>query len=197
MNSCDDTPITPPPLNSPRLLHQSQMTVNSTGNFPFGDSGNWIVAYGYANREEYKELERILTSYGSILNSKANANWFAIKYGSQLAAEKALCSQPIILSSNKLCGTVRGSPQLLQTLRAQQPHDCLKSADYALNAARSEVKGALESEPSVLSEEDILAQHYAQDEYDCDRRHADSICERMLAWLFGWDKPVAQKSHTD
>jgi len=196
MASRDNTPITPPPANSPRLLQHSQVLANPSNDFPSGDSGNWVVSYGYANREEYKELERILTSYGSIINSQANANWLAIKYESRLAAEKALCSQPIRLTTNSLCGTVRGSSQLLQTLRAQQPNDSLKSAEYAFNAV--ETKGKEMTLGSAgLSEEDILAQYDVQDQYDSDLRHSGSICEKVLAWLFGWDKVPAHKPHAD
>ncbi|CAJ1940485.1 unnamed protein product [Cylindrotheca closterium] len=196
-SSRDNTPITPPPVNSPRLLHQSPVLVNQRSDFPSCDSGNWVVSYGYANREEYKELERILTSYGAIIDSQANANWLAIKYESRLAAEKALCSQPIKLSSNSLCGTVRGSSQLLQTLRAQQPNDSLKSVEHGLSAVKTKGK-EMTLGSAGLSEEDILAQYDVQDQYDSDWRHAGSICEKVLAWLFGWDNilPV-NKPHAD
>lgn len=182
----ENTPITPPPMNSPRLLQESQSMVKSAGDFPSGDSsGNWIVSYGYSSREEYKELERILTSYGSIINSHANANWLAIKYESRLAAEKALCSQPIKLSSNSLCGTVRGFPQLLETLRAQQPNNSLQSAENVVTCRSSEGKSTSpESKSFVLREEDIL-----QNGQNSDWRHSDSLCEKLLFWLFAWEKP--------
>lgn len=195
MSSRDNPPITPPPVNSPRLLHPSAL-VNSRSDFPSGDSGNWVVSYGYGSREEYKELEGILTSYGSITSSQANANWLATKYESQLAAEKALCSQPIRLSSNSLCGTVRGSSQLLQTLRAQQPNDSLKSAVYRLNAIERKDKEMTHGSAG-LSEEDILAQYDLQDQYDSDWRQSASICEKVLTWLFGWDNVPAQKPHSE
>lgn len=190
VNVLDDHPMTPPPVNSPRLLVQTNQE-QPKKDFPTDESNHWVVSYGYANREEFKELERILTSYGPISQNHANANWLAIKYESRLAAEKALCSQPIKLSSNSLCGTVRGSQQLLQSLQAQQPSKQRTLGNQSATAPLGK-SSEMQIESASLSEEDILARY---DGYDGMQRNNGSICEKVMAWLFDWDR--MNKPHSD
>jgi hypothetical protein len=199
--------VTPPPLASPRLLwdqHHPQSTELSTV-APTSDTNNWIVAYGYSNREEYQELVRILNGYGQILQQQSNGNWLAVKYESRLAAEKALCSQPIRLTSNSLCGTVRGAAQLLQSLRDQQRNEALKTTTTP-SLSSSAPSFAFPSETMAdnqhmtqsngLEEKDILAQYNKHDGDDSHRRPPTSVCEKLLAWFFEWDS-TTHHSHSD
>ena len=179
--------IKAPNVSSPAILRPVETppgTVRST-------DGNWVVAYGYTDRQEFNDLMRVLSGHGSIRQQHSNGNWLAVQYDNTLSAEKALCCQPIRLANSpSLCGTVRANSQLLQSLLSQPP-----------SSSNAEPKGFLTAAPKLdsnsprkkmfheaqrnqsLEEEDILA-HY--DDYDTTRQAPTSVCEKLFAWYFGW-----------
>ena len=113
-------PLTPVPVASPPLLKKENKVdsyFQTLSNFSSESlvADHWVVAYGYTSSNEYEELLRILSSFGSIEKHEAGGNWLAVLYESRLSAEKALVSQTILLK-NTLCGMARGTPSLLQSL---------------------------------------------------------------------------------
>eukprot|EP00980_Cylindrotheca_fusiformis_P020757 scaffold7755_cov104-Cylindrotheca_fusiformis.AAC.2 len=196
-SSSAENNLTPPPIASPRLLweqnHHPKDAKLSTVEM-ITDTNNWIVAYGYSNSEEYKELERILNGYGQILQQHSNGNWVAVRYESRLAAEKALCSQPIRLTSNSLCGTVRGAPQLLQSLRDQRRNE---ASSPSLTSQRSSGRISMDTRPNVLEEKDILAHYSGNDNGENHHKAHTSICEKLLSWVLDWDSTSRHHPHAD
>jgi hypothetical protein len=162
---------------------------------------HWVVGYGYTNREEYQELLEVLTSHGPILQKQeSSSNWLAIQYEGLLAAEKALCSQPIRLAySGALCGTVRGSPQLLQGLQARSHNLLLTASKEPTTTTLTTSNNALVyHKASSLNEEDILAQYVEEDEEG--NRRSTSVCDKLFAWYFGWSddsKHLQYHPHSD
>jgi hypothetical protein len=191
--------VEPAPVASPYILNHQTPTKTSTihsNNTSYSSfSEHWVVAYGYRTTQEYHELMDRLTSYGKIVkqqSSNGRNNWFALQYEGFLSAEKALCGQPIILSTNSLCGTVRGSPELLQGLvgggvgdysPASGQNVFLSIEDEAHTTTNNTVVGG-KSTYSSLKEEDILA--YGS-HGKTDRAHRrKSVCEKVVSWYFGW-----------
>jgi hypothetical protein len=164
------------------------------------------VAYGYTTRDELDELMDLLGAHGPTLQTHANGNWLAIHYEGLLAAEKALCRQPIRLSSLSLCGTVRASQQLLQGLLAQPPVPLISAndsnADNNSSTHLSLTTHTTHRQFSSLQEEDILA-HYPSDgrtneQGSLSRRVPTSVCEKFFSWYFAWDDDDREaKSHLD
>ena len=174
----DFTP--PPPVQTPEPMRNRLAPSTSTS---LSEAENtWVVAYGYSNREEYLELLQILLGFGTIIEQQSNRNWLALKYEARLSSEKALCSQPIVLSSASLCGTVRGSPQLLRRLSAQSPSEVL-----ALRNPGPSSKSLAMTQRKLLQEEDILAE-YAIESTDVNKRAPSSVCEKLMFWYFGWEQ---------
>jgi hypothetical protein len=198
------TPLTPPPVASPPLIwkqqeqeHFSKPTASSISDSS-GSSSHWIVAYGYTTRDELDELMDLLGAYGPTLQTHANGNWLAVHYEGRLAAEKALCRQPIRLSSLSLCGTVRASQQLLQGLLAEPPVPLMSTNDSNANNNSSTHRSTLtmthttHQRFSSLQEEDILAHHASDgrtnEQGSLSRRLPTSVCEKFFSWYFAWDK---------
>lgn len=150
---------------------------------------HWVVAHGYTSSNEYKELLGILSSFGTIQSQEAGGNWLAVQYESRLAAEKAMCCQPILLS-NTLCGITRGTPSLLQSLSSSS-----SSSSPSNKGGTAEQKQSSEpktAKPSSLptgkvGEQDILLlENSAYESREPYRPR--SVCDKICAWYFGWDE---------
>ena len=198
--------IASPSIQSPEMIrYQQPLTATETSlsvydNSISGNNNHWVVAYGYTNQEEFEELLYILSGYGTTVTKFSNRNWLALQYECRTAAEKALCSQPIILKSASLCGTVRGSKNLLERLRSQPSLPPLlmgSSTNKSLSSYSSfnNNKNMLMMEKNqALEEQDILAQYNTDrsngDYYDQDTNmdsYPASICEQLFSWYFGWN----------
>jgi len=166
---------TPVPVTSPPYLGANKCNTSSSSCF----ESHWVVAYGYTSSTEYKELLAILSSFGRIQRQEASCNWLAVQFESRLSAEKAICCQPVLLA-NSLCGIARGTPSLLQKLNTgkqqqqQQPQNT--------------VQGSVKSEISKLDESDILLLENSSYTGNSQLNQSKSICDKMLAWYFGWDE---------
>lgn len=121
--------MSPPPATATGTF-PTMMATTTTTTAIFGTStttGNWVVASGYTNRQEYEELKQILLRVGKVVQLKEQAsssqkhstlamftgaddtlygnsssvmsggNWLAVQYESKLAAQEALTNQPFVL----------------------------------------------------------------------------------------------------
>eukprot|EP00535_Pseudo-nitzschia_heimii_P000819 CAMPEP_0197185030 /NCGR_PEP_ID=MMETSP1423-20130617/11088_1 /TAXON_ID=476441 /ORGANISM="Pseudo-nitzschia heimii, Strain UNC1101" /LENGTH=336 /DNA_ID=CAMNT_0042635993 /DNA_START=120 /DNA_END=1131 /DNA_ORIENTATION=+ len=154
---------TPIPVASPPLLKKesdNDLYFSSLSRFSSESlvADHWVVAHGYTSSNEYEELLRILSSYGTIQKQEAGGNWLAVLYESRLSAEKALVSQTILLK-NTLCGITRGTPSLLQSLSSskgeKQHQNVTQGGEKVLTQSASDDK-RYEYGRGSLKERDIL-----------------------------------------
>lgn len=181
----------PVSLASPRVLEIKNKPENyfaeTTSNFSSESlvADHWVVAHGYTNSNEYKELLGILSSYGTIQSQESGGNWLAVLYESRLSAEKALCCQPVILQ-NTLCGMTRGTPQLLQSLSSGKGEKDSQGLMQQKPEEASEGKQADFAGKGNLNEHDIL--QLENSAYESREPYKPkSVCDKVFAWYFGWE----------
>ena len=215
---------TPPPVASPTFLSPdtrfkssstatTSSTMTTTGLMSAArmtsPSDHWVIAYGYQNTNDYNEFRQRLSHHGIILQQQDSngRNWFAVQYETQVSAEKALCGQPIRLSSNCLCGTVRGSPELLTSLVGGAGTSSAKeggSLPYIENVQSKHQRSSSTkmecSNSRPIEEKDILA-FDGTDEKANRRNRPNNVCDKVFAWIFGWsltdDDNAEDRPHSD
>jgi len=181
---------TPVPVASPSFLDRNKSNT-TRGDSLFGEAqissfatseSHWVVAHGYSSSTEYNELSAILSSFGRINMQEASGNWLAVQFESRLAAEKALCNQPILLT-NSLCGIVRGSPSLLHKLNngKQQPPNMTPNKGKTIETNKKTLT------IGKLEENDILLLENRASRNEDQRNKERSVCDKLAAWYFGWD----------
>jgi len=188
------TVSTPIPVASPPLLKKQSNNdayFNSTSRFSSESlvADHWVVAHGYTSSNEYEELLRILSSYGTIQKQEAGGNWLAVLYESRLSAEKALVSQTILLK-NTLCGMTRGTPSLLQSLSSskgeKQQQNMMQGEDKVSDQSSNNGKRN-EHRSGNLNERDILMLENSG--YESRKPYKPkSVCDKFFAWYFGWEE---------
>lgn len=194
------TVSTPIPVASPPLLQKESNNdtyFNSSSRYSSESlvADHWVVAHGYTSSDEYEELLRILSSYGTIKKQEAGGNWLAVLYESRLSAEKALVSQTILLK-NTLCGMTRGTPSLLQSLSSskgeKQRQNIIQGEDKISDQSGSNGKGN-EDRSGNLKERDILMLENSA--YESTKPYKPkSVCDKFFAWYFGWEE---EHPHSD
>jgi hypothetical protein len=184
----------PVPISSPQSLFGSRETPPKDRALVNRGSGHghWVVAFGYTNDKESKELYSILQEYGRILSTKSSGNWIAVQFQDEVSAQQASARQLVRVGSI-LFGISRTNAQLLQELGSKQSAE---KSDLQFNTRPSNASFFAEKS-SQLEEEDILA-GYAKEESEISsaRHYEKSVCEKMFYWYFGWDTSVS-KSHSD
>mmetsp|Transcript_21782 Transcript_21782/g.24319 ORF Transcript_21782/g.24319 Transcript_21782/m.24319 type:complete len:297 (-) Transcript_21782:234-1124(-) len=180
---------TPVPVKSPPYLGGKKSTTSSSSSF----ESHWVVAHGYSSSIEYKELLAILSSFGRIQREEANGNWLAVQFESRLSAEKAICCQPVLLA-NSLCGIARGTPSLLQKLNTGKQQQQQQQQQQQPPQKKAHIISVIKSEIPKLDESDILLLENSSDTENRQLYQSKSICDKMLAWYFGWDE---EQPHLD
>jgi len=182
-------PVTSPPFsggNKSDTSNDSLFGEEEVSGFVSSES-HWVVAHGYASSTEYEEMFAILSSFGRIIRLEASGNWLAVQFESRLSAEKAICSQPILLA-NSLCGIARGTPSLLQKLNTGKEQSKRQPQNTAQGKEQNTKKKILTSTTGNLNENDILLLENTSFTGCHQHNKKNSICEKILAWYFGWDE---------
>lgn len=191
------TVSTPIPVASPPLLKKQSNNdayFNSTSRYSSESlvADHWVVAHGYTSSNEYEELLRILSSYGTIQKQEAGGNWLAVLYESRLSAEKALISQTILLK-NTLCGITRGTPSLLQSLsssKGEMQYQKMMRGDDKVSDQSSNSGKRNKNRSGTMNERDILM--LENSEYESRKPwKPESACDKFFAWYFGWEEEYA------
>lgn len=191
-------------------------TVNESSAYD-EDLSLWVVGYGYRNKAQFRALYHQLSSYGTItarrggmsscffgesniittttatLTDSDSNNWVAVRYESVLCAHKARCQQTTILSVEDGGGFV-----IVGIIPVVDPNMASKLGIHVVAGAESGGGGgggvALASTPGrtrytnhlVLTETNILLDNsYRRDNEDVVR--FDSLCGKILAWIFMWE----------
>eukprot|EP00545_Synedropsis_sp_CCMP1620_P001168 CAMPEP_0119006124 /NCGR_PEP_ID=MMETSP1176-20130426/2123_1 /TAXON_ID=265551 /ORGANISM="Synedropsis recta cf, Strain CCMP1620" /LENGTH=291 /DNA_ID=CAMNT_0006958011 /DNA_START=57 /DNA_END=932 /DNA_ORIENTATION=- len=140
-------------------------------NTPSHDS--WVLVYGFSSKSQYEEVLCRFDSFGKVVSKRGGQlNWVALHYESNLEAEKARCQQTCILSDGCVVGVSRMDQKLSQSL------------DWDATPASVEVShgGVPPTAKSGMDEDDVLRKGKA---YGNGKN--GSVCEKMLAFVFGWD----------
>jgi Nup53/35/40-type RNA recognition motif len=169
----------------------------------------WVVAFGYTTSSEYHELLAFLSSFGTLQQQRQSSrggNWLAVQYESRLAAERALCYQPITLGggsggcgNNTLCGTVRGTPALLRGLWTRNSSSVEGTTDGPSIHRRGGVlppsssavvssRGSRVADGSVWLNDDDVGRKQRTGNDRSDRLPSRTgICQKLVSWYFGWE----------
>jgi hypothetical protein len=202
-------------LSPPLLIEDSSRTILpptstalvTTSTTTSADGDRWVVAYGYTSLNEFHELLDLLTSFGSLQqHHQSGGNWLAVQYESRLAVERALCSQPVTLrNNNTLCGTVRGTPALLQSLwtRTTKSVETTTSTTTAFTKS-SNPRPFIQSGGggSTRSDDDVDSKWLlnTNDDND-DHQHRSSantsVCQKVMSWYFGWEYIATNKNFSN
>ena len=154
------------------------MTLVATSNGSWSDCDSWVLVYGFAPKTQFDEVLRRFDSFGRVIAQRGGQmNWVALRYESVLEAEKALCQQPCILSDGSVVGVCRIDKKLSSTLN-------FDTSPMLLEGLVGREEQAIEVN-SGLKESDVLATRTTKD-----RANKASTCERVLAFLFGWDDVI-------
>lgn len=149
-----------------------------------------MVAYGYTSLSEYNQLLDILSSFGTLQQHQSSGNWLAVQYESQLSAERALCCQPVSLGSNTLCGTVRGTPALLQRLGTgtnQSSNRGTGTTAAMIHRPIPRLSAAATTSGRIPAVDDYLLLTDGDKRADDRPRPPTSICQKAMCWYFGWE----------
>jgi hypothetical protein len=153
-------------------------------------SSDWVVAYGYTNERESKELYSILQGYGSIVARKSRSNWIAVQYEDDLSAARASARQLVRVGS-VLCGISRTNLKLLQETIATSINDPI---DHTQNTPVGLLPPSEKS--TSLDEQDILAGPGNRPATTSEGHESKSVCEKLFYWYFGWESQQ-NKLHQD
>lgn len=153
-------------------------------------SCDWVVAYGYTNERESKQLYSMLQGYGNILARKSKSNWIAVQYEDELSAARASARQLVRVGS-ALCGVSRTNLQMLQETIATAISD---TVDPSMESSVGLLPPYEKS--TSLEEQDILAATGGRRAGKSEGNESKSVCEMIFYWYFGWD-PQEIKLHQD
>jgi len=129
----------------------------------------WVLIYGFSSMDHYAEVMRRFSAFGTITNRRSGkSNWVALQYESSLEVEKALCQKQCFLADGTLIGVCRMNENLRDSLNWTKSQDDGERPGYSRDVA--------------IQEEDLYL------EYPRHRKKAISICERLLAIIFGWEE---------
>jgi hypothetical protein len=138
--------------------------------------GNWVLVYGYTNREQYLALLKTFSSYGTVLQQKGNntwfdvhgksihSNWLALQYESRLQAEKALCHNHFQIEPGIFCG--------VNLLEENDPILLLQSDSKPRQHDDQQVRGNDDNESTLVCSGIVGSIERSQ-----------SPCERFFRWL--------------
>jgi hypothetical protein len=190
-------------LLSPPLLEESQnrgSSVLSSSSLQAAsmssDSDHWVVAYGYTSLTEYHELLDLLTLFGSIQQHHSGGNWLAVQYESRFSAERALCSQPVTLgNSNTLCGTVRGTPSLIQSLWTRSNNKASSSTSISERTSVATPKRTVQrpggsftsGRATMIEDNDSKWLNVDGNQIEDRPRIPTTACQKLMSWYFGWE----------
>jgi Nup53/35/40-type RNA recognition motif len=134
----------------------------------------WILVYGFVPKTHYDEVLRRFDLFGRVVSQRGGrSNWVLLRYDNNLEAEKALCQHPCTLADGSIVGICRMDAKLNQILDFDaNPSGLERDAEAA---PHSMSKNGLEENDIILTEE---VGH---------RGGKTSVCEKILALIFGWD----------
>jgi hypothetical protein len=150
----------------------------ASSNGSSSDCDNWVLVYGFAPKTQFDEVLRRFDSFGRVIAQRGGQmNFVALRYECVLEAEKALCQQPCFLSDGSVVGVCRIDKKLSNTLNFDAGPTMLERHVDRADAA-FETKNR-------LKESDVLMTGTTKD-----RPSKGNSCERVLAFLFGWDNVI-------
>ena len=146
----------------------------------------WVVVYGYATSAQYESILRRFQSFGNVVSVRGScrpgrSNWIALEYESMVQAEKALCQQNCLLMDGVLVGVTRLTLPLKQSLE-WNPTSLSSLPDVASRLDDKFQTGVEMTEEDIL----LLASPEKQHQSFMVGAARRSLCERFLAWWFGW-----------
>lgn len=154
------------------------MALVASSNGSSSDRDNWVLVYGFAPKTQLDEVMHRFDSFGQVIAQRGGQmNWVALCYESVLEAEKALCQHPCILSDGSVVGVCRIDKKLSNTLN-------FETSSMMLEGSADRVDQAFEVK-NRLQETDVLVTATSKD-----RASKSNACERVLAFLFGWDHVI-------
>jgi hypothetical protein len=140
------------------------------------DDNDCILVYGFSFPDQVDEVIRRFKCFGKVVGIRYNGkNWLAIRYESLLEVEKVLCQQPCLLSDGTLVGVSHMDKTLTQGLHFDAIPDYYKAQDLGTSQHNEENSGLIEND--VLISGKMVSSRKL------------SVCEKMLAFIFGWDYP--------
>ena len=126
----------------------------------------------------------MLDACGRIDQRVSGGNWVAVHFDNQYSAEKALSiNGTFSTTSNTYFGVSRLSPERLRVL--QQYKSKLGSALEG-NQQHPLLLAITDGSSKPLEENDVLMQDVKAAKRPS---HPENICQRVMAWYFGWTYP--------
>mmetsp|Transcript_22264 Transcript_22264/g.46564 ORF Transcript_22264/g.46564 Transcript_22264/m.46564 type:complete len:307 (-) Transcript_22264:618-1538(-) len=169
------------------------------------DLSLWVLGYGFRNESQFRVLYHRLESCGTITarrgglscfgegaatdnNDDKGNNWVAVRYESQLCAQKALCQQRNFV-------TVGDSMVVIDVISLDSDSAAklginvndssgLSREVVTLSRSQNGDSRGLSSEADILLDEGGRGGRIIDDE---EKSGLDSLCGKVLAWFFMWD----------
>jgi len=169
------------------------------------DLSLWVLGYGFRNESQFRVLYHRLESCGTITarrgglscfgegtttdnNDDKGNNWVAVRYESQLCAQKALCQQRNFVTvgdSMVVIDVMSLDSDSAAKLGINVNNSSSQSREVVtLSRSQNGNSHGLSSEADILLDEGGRGGGIIDDE---GRSGLDSLCGKVLAWFFMWD----------
>ena len=172
-------------------LYGQQMGTQMARMTNFQPEENWILVFGFNNKDQREEVLRKFKSTGNVTDIKmasGSKNWAALCYDSKLTLEKAVCEGDFQTSDGCFCG-VRRLPNSQQFFLEQQrlytsvvSHNAEgKVADEPINLFATTKDGAAEKAADIEEKDILMAASTARGP-----ARGKTCCESFMGWIYGW-----------
>lgn len=152
----------------------------------------WVIVYGFHTSTIGKEILQRFESFGTVVRSatKHDSNWIALRYATELQAEKACCQNGTMVKYNNtviLVGVLRCTAQLSNQLGLPNLLLTADLGDTQSTTKRQDGITALNNKDAAVDENDILLLDATDSSYSKNAAgKKKGIIESILAWFFLW-----------
>lgn len=171
---------------------REQMSVQLVEKSSFQHEENWILVFGFNDKDQREEVLRKFKSMGNVTDIKMASgakNWAALCYDSKLTLEKAVCEGDFQTSDGSFCGVRRlqnsqqfflEQQRLYTSVVSHSPNG--ESADEPINLFGKTAKDSTTEEAVDINEKDILMTTNVEK----GPPRGKTCCESFMGWIYGW-----------